>query len=482
MTIVQFNNLIAGESVSGEYRENRSPSDFSDVVGEFASASAADTVAAIDAAVDARAAWGRFPIGERVRIMHSIGDKLLDRAQELGEILSREEGKPLRDGIGEVVRAGNTFKYFAGQILQPCGELYPSHRPNTTIQVFHAPVGVVGVITPWNFPMAVPAWKIAPALAYGNAVVFKPADLVPASGWALAQVIQESGLPAGVFNLVMGRGSVVGEVIVTSPHLDAVTFTGSTAVGTALAQSAIAHGNKRVQVEMGGKNSIVVLDDADLGTAVAAIIDSAFGSTGQRCTATSRIIVTPGIHDALVDGLRARMAELKVGHALEASTDIGPVASESQLAQDLEYIRIGRAEGAELVTGGNLVESSSDGNYLQPALFVGGTSGMRLNQEEIFGPVACVIEATDVDEAIAIANDSRYGLSTGIVTGSQVAINRFFDEVEAGLVSVNTSPAVSELHVPFGGVKESGYGPREQGRYAREFYTTSSTRYVTTVY
>ena len=380
------------------------------------------------------------------------------------------------------VRAGNTFKYFAGQVLQPSGALYPSHRPDTTIQVSHAPVGAVGVITPWNFPLAVPAWKIAPALAYGNTVVFKPADLVPASGWALAQIIQEAGVPAGVFNLVMGRGSVVGEAIATSRQLDAVSFTGSTAVGTALAQSAIAHGNKRVQAEMGGKNSIIVLDDADLATAVEAIVDSAFFSTGQRCTATSRIIVTPGIHDRLVDGLRARMAGLTVGHALEASTDIGPVASEAQLAQDLDYLRIGRDEGAELVAGGDLVDAGTTGNFLRPALFTGGTSGMRLNQEEIFGPVACVIEAADLDEAIAVANDSRYGLSAGIVTGSQAAITRFLDGIEAGLVSVNASPAVSELHVPFGGVKESSYGPREQGGYAREFYTTASTRYVTTIF
>lgn len=479
---MRFDNLIAGEAVGEVYRENRSPSDLHDVIGEFASASMADAEAAIDAAVASRAGWRHFPAGERARLLHAIGDKLLARSEELGELLSREEGKPLREGIGEAVRAGNTFKYFGGLILQPNGALYPSHRPNTSIQVSHAPVGAVGVITPWNFPLAVPAWKIAPALAYGNTVVFKPADLVPASGWALAQIIQEVGVPPGVFNLVMGRGSVVGEAIATSPHLDAVTFTGSTSVGTSLALSAIAHGNKRVQVEMGGKNSIIVLDDADLATAVEAIMDSAFGSTGQRCTATSRIIVTPGIHDALVEALRSRIAGLTVGHALEPSTDVGPVVSASQLEQDLEYIEIGRAEGAELIAGGELVEQRTKGNYLRPALFVSGSSSMRLNQEEIFGPVACVIEAADLDEAIVFANDSRYGLSAGIVTDSQAAIARFFEQVEAGLLSVNASPAVSELHVPFGGVKESGYGPREQGGYAREFYTTASTRFLTTVY
>src|SRR5690554_666841 len=478
---MRYDNLIAGQRSGGEYRENRNPSDHSDVIGEYASASAEHTEQAIDAAVGARASWRRTTAGERMRLLDSIGDTILRRSAELGETLSREEGKPLREGIAEATRAGNTFKFFAAQVLQPTGSLFASHRPDTTIQVSHSPVGAVGIITPWNFPLAVPAWKIAPALAYGNTVVFKPADLVPASAWALTQIIHEAGVPEGVFNLVMGRGSVVGDAIAGSDRLDAVSFTGSTSVGTALAQQAIARGNKRVQVEMGGKNSIIVLDDADLDTAVAAIVDSAFGSTGQRCTATSRIIVTPGIHDALVDGLRRRMSELMVGHALDPNTDIGPVASESQLAQDLDYIRIGAEEGAELVAGGSLVESATRGNFLQPALFAGGTSGMRLNQEEIFGPVACVIEAADLDEAISVANDSRYGLSAGIVTGSQAAVTRFTEEVEAGLVSVNASPAISELHVPFGGVKESGFGPREQGGYAREFFTTVSTRYLTTV-
>jgi aldehyde dehydrogenase (NAD+) len=266
--------------------------------------------------------------------------------------------------------------------------------------------------------------------------VFKPAELVSASGWALAQIIREAGVPDGVFNLVMGRGSVVGETIAGSRLLDAVSFTGSTSVGTALALRSIENGNKRVQVEMGGKNSIIVLDDADLDTAVSAIIDSAFGSTGQRCTATSRIIATPGIHDALVDGIRQRMLGMRVGHALDPETDIGPVASEAQLEIDLDYIRIGAQEGAELVAGGSLVEARTRGNFLQPALFTGGTSGMRINQEEIFGPVACVIRAADLDEAISVANDSRYGLSSGIITGSQSAISRFTEEIEAVLISV----------------------------------------------
>lgn len=474
-------NLIAGESVGETYQENRNPSDHSDVIGEYASATVADTEAAINAAVENRQSWRRVGVGERMRLLNVIGDTILRRSAELGETLSREEGKPLRDGIAEASRAGNTFTYFAAQLLQPTGTVFNSHRPDTTIHVSHGPVGAVGIITPWNFPLAVPAWKIAPALAYGNTVVFKPAELVSASGWALAQIIREAGVPDGVFNLVMGRGSVVGETIAGSRLLDAVSFTGSTSVGTALALRSIENGNKRVQVEMGGKNSIIVLDDADLDTAVSAIIDSAFGSTGQRCTATSRIIATPGIHDALVDGIRQRMLGMRVGHALDPETDIGPVASEAQLEIDLDYIRIGAQEGAELVAGGSLVEARTRGNFLQPALFTGGTSGMRINQEEIFGPVACVIRAADLDEAISVANDSRYGLSSGIITGSQSAISRFTEEIEAGLISVNASPAISELHVPFGGVKESGYGPREQGGYAREFFTSVSTRYLTSI-
>lgn len=479
---MQYDNLIGGESVGGTYRPNVSPSDHGDTIGQYASATAADTEVAIDAAVSAKTAWKRVSTVERMRLLNTVGEALLAQSAELGETLSREEGKPLREGIAEAARAGSTFKYFAAQLLQPTGSVFNSHRPDTAVHVSHSPVGAVGIITPWNFPLAVPAWKIAPALAYGNTVVFKPAELVPASAWALTQIIREAGIPDGVFNLVMGRGSIVGDAIAGSSRLDAVSFTGSTEVGTAIALRSIENGNKRVQAEMGGKNSIIVLDDADLETAVAVIVDSAFSSTGQRCTATSRIIATPGIYSALVDGIRRRMLSLRVGHSLDPETDIGPVASESQLAQDLDYIRIGADEGAELVAGGALIDARTPGNFLQPTLFAGGTSRMRINQEEIFGPVACVIEVADLDEAIAVANDSRYGLSSGIITNSLSAITHFTDEIEAGIVAVNTPPANTELHVPFGGVKESGLGPREQGGYARDFYTTVSTRYITTVH
>ncbi len=477
---MQHKNLIAGEWCAEQYSINVSPSDATDVIGEFASATEAETAHAIAAAAESRRSWKNFSDSDRADILDAIGAAILARKQELGEVLSREEGKVLPEGVAEAVRAGNTFKFFAGQVFGSVGARYRSRRANTSVHVVHAPVGAVGIITPWNFPLAVPAWKIAPALAYGNTVVFKPAEIVSASGWKLAEIIHEAGVPAGVFNLVMGRGSVVGNAMANSTDLDAITFTGSTEVGLALAQTSIARGNKRVQAELGGKNSVVVLDDARLDIAVSAIVDSAFGSTGQRCTASSRIIATGGIYHELVDRLSERVSSLRVGHALDESSQIGPVASEEQLDQDLNYLNVGLAEGARLMTGGQRVERGTRGNYLQPALFADGNSRMRINQEEIFGPIACVIPASDADEALAVANDTQFGLSSGIFSESHNAITAFLDGIDAGLVSVNCSPAISEPHAPFGGTKMSGFGPREQGTYAREFYTTVATRYIAT--
>lgn len=477
---MQHKNLIAGVWVAEQYSINTSPSDATDVVGEFGSATEEETAMAIAAAVESKAMWKNFSDADRADLLDSIGNAILSRKHELGEMLSREEGKVRAEGVAEAVRAGNTFKYFAGQVFNAVGSNYRSRRANTSIQVDHGPVGAVGIITPWNFPLAVPAWKIAPALAYGNTVVFKPAEIVSASGWQLASIIHEVGVPSGVFNLVMGRGSVVGSVMANSLDLDAITFTGSTEVGLALAQASIAHGNKRVQAELGGKNSVVVLDDAKLDVAVDAIVDSAFGSTGQRCTASSRIIATPGIYHELVDRLAERVSGLRVGHALDESSQIGPVASEQQLDRDLGYLRIGREEGARLVVGGERLERDTAGNFLRPALFADGGSRMRINQEEIFGPVACVIPVSDQDEAVAVANDTEFGLSSGLFSESHNAISAFMDQIDAGLISVNCSPAISEPHAPFGGNKMSGFGPREQGTYAREFYTTVTTRYIAT--
>ncbi|MDJ0348856.1 aldehyde dehydrogenase family protein [Cryobacterium sp. PH29-G1] len=478
---MQFENLIGGRWQGQNFTQNVNPSDTADVIGEYASATLDETQDAIRAAAAARGQWRDFPPAERVAALRRIGNTILERRAELGAALSREEGKIRAEGIGEATRAGMTFLYYASQVEQEQGSLFSSSRANTAIHTARKPVGAVGIITPWNFPLAIPAWKIAPALAFGNTVVFKPADLVPSSAWLLAEIIHQSGIPDGVFNLVMGKGRTVGDAMAKSPDLNAITFTGSTATGLAIARAGIANGPKRIQTEMGGKNSLIVLDDADLVTAIDAVMDGAFVSTGQRCTATSRVIATRGIYPSLIEGVAKRMKGLRVGHALEADIDIGPLASQAQFDQVSEYIELGQREGAELVAGGEAIENSTPGYYLQPALFAGGASQMRINQEEIFGPVACVIETDDLDDAIITANDTRYGLCAGIITDSNKAIVKFQREMDAGMLHVNRSTALTELHVPFGGSKSSSYGPREQGTAAREFFTTLATVYTTTV-
>ncbi|MNZ48667.1 Aldehyde dehydrogenase, thermostable [compost metagenome] len=350
-------------------------------------------------------------------------------------------------------------------------------RPGVSVEVTREPLGVIGLITPWNFPIAIPAWKIAPALAHGNCVVFKPADLVPGSAWALAEIISRAGFPAGVFNLVMGSGRVVGEAMVHDSRVDGISFTGSVGVGRSIAAACVARGAK-VQLEMGGKNPQIILDDADLSAAVELAVQSAFYSTGQRCTASSRLIVTAGIHDRFVEAMAERMRGIRVGHALRSGVDIGPVVSQAQLEQDLRYIDIGRDEGARLVAGGERVICDTDGYFLAPALFADSEAGMRISREEIFGPVANVIRVANYEAALALANDTEFGLSAGIATTSLKHANHFKRHAQAGMVMVNLPTAGVDYHVPFGGRKGSSYGPREQGRYAQEFYTTVKTSYI----
>jgi len=409
--------------------------------------------------------------------LDKIGNEILARKEELGTLLAREEGKTKPEGIGEAARAGNIFKFFAGECLRLSGEIVPSVRPGIGVEITREAVGVVGLITPWNFPIAIPAWKVAPALAHGNCVVLKPADLVPGCAWALADIISRSGIPAGVFNLVMGRGSVIGDALVNHPGIDAVSFTGSQGVGSRIAQ-ACATGLKKFQLEMGGKNPQVVLDDADLKTAVELCVQSAFFSTGQRCTASSRLIVTQGIYPKFIEAIKERMAALKVGDAMGQGIDIGPVSSQSQLEQDLSYVEIGKAEGALLAAGGERLKLSTDGFYMAPALFSESASAMRINREEIFGPVASVIRVKDYEEALATANDTPFGLSAGIATTSLKYATHFKRHSQAGMVMVNLPTAGVDYHVPFGGRKGSSYGPREQGRYAQEFFTTVKTAYT----
>ena len=477
----QHDNLIGGEWSKGHaYSPNLNPSNLAETIGEYAQGDAADVERAVAAATAAFPAWSTGSIQARFEALDRIGTEILARATELGTLLAREEGKTKGEAIGEATRAGNIFKFFAGECVRLGGETFPSVRPGIGVEVTREPVGVVGLITPWNFPIAIPAWKIAPALAYGNAVVLKPADLVPGSAWAIADILHRAGLPPGVFNLVMGRGSEVGQVLLDDRRVHAISFTGSVATGQRIAQACVARMAK-FQLEMGGKNPMVVLDDADLDVAVAAAVNSGFYSTGQRCTASSRLIVTQGIHDRFVAAMAEKMKSIKVDDARKKGTDIGPVVDEKQLTQDLEYIAIGKGEGARLVAGGEAVERNADGApgwYLKPALFTETTKDMRINREEIFGPVVSVIRVKDYDEALALANDTDFGLSAGIATTSLKHATHFKRNVQAGMVMVNLPTAGVDYHVPFGGRKGSSYGPREQGRYAAEFYTTVKTAYT----
>lgn len=473
----QFANYIDGQWVEGAtVSRNINPSNLDDVIGEFAQADAAQTESAVRAARVAFPAWSLSAPQQRFDLLDQVGNLIIARKAELGKLLAREEGKTLPEAIGEVGRAAQIFKFFAGEALRIGGEIIPSVRVGMTVEVTREPLGVIGLITPWNFPIAIPAWKIAPALAYGNCVVVKPADLVPASTWELVKILAEAGAPAGVVNLVMGRGSVVGEALVGSPDVDAISFTGSVSTGRAIGSRCFALG-KKFQLEMGGKNPMVVLDDADLSVAVEACINGAFYSTGQRCTASSRLIVTEGIYDRFLDAIKARMRTLRVGDALASDTHIGPVVDDKQLQQDERYIAIAREEGGT-VFGGERVEAGLKGYFLAPALITDTTQAMRINREEVFGPVASVIKAKDYEEALALANDTEFGLSAGICTTSLKYATHFRRHVQAGMVMVNTATAGVDYHVPFGGRKGSSYGPREQGAYAREFYTHVKTAYI----
>ena len=473
-----FPNLIDGRQLdSADRTTNLNPSNLSDVVGEFARGSTSDIDTAIASARAAFKKWSRTNPQERFDVLDRAGTEILARKEELGRLLSREQGKPLADGIGEAGRAGAIFKFFAGEALRPGGEKIDSTRPGIEVEITREPIGVVAAITPWNFPLAIPAWKIAPALACGNCVILKPAELVPATPWTLVDIIQRAGLPPGVLNLVMGPGATLGAALAASPDIDAVTFTGSQDVGPSVAAAAVKTG-ARVQLEMGGKNPLIVLDDADLATAVSVAINGAFFQAGQRCTASSRLIVTEGIHDRFVEAMTARMKALVIDDALKAGTEIGPVVDQRQLDKNLEYVDVGKKEGARLVEGGGRLQRATDGYYMAPALFTESAPEMRINQEEIFGPVAAIIRVRDYEEALAMANDTPFGLSAGIVTTSLKHASHFKRNSESGLVMVNLPTAGLDYHVPFGGRKKSSYGPREQGTYAKDFYTVVKTAYI----
>ena len=469
---------INGQWQSGKTEiENRNPSDLSDLIGHYAQASGEQLQSALDAARAAQPIWWAAGIQKRHDVLMAIGTELMARSAEIGEMVAREEGKPLAEGKGEVYRAGQFFTYYAAEVLRNQGDLAESVRLGIEIDVRREPVGVVAIVSPWNFPVATPAWKIAPALAFGNAVVWKPANVTPASAILLTEIIVKQDIPAGLFNLVMGSGREVGQALVESPKVDAISFTGSVPVGRGIAAAAVVNMTK-VQMEMGSKNPMIIMDDCDLDLAVAHAAGAAFGGTGQKCTAASRLIVHEKIHDAFVEKLVAAAQAYKVGHALAEGTQIGPVVSEGQLKQNLDYIALGQTEGAELLCGGQRLERDTEGFFMAPAVFAGTRNDMRINREEMFAPITCVIKAGGYSEALDIANDSEFGLTAGIMTTSLARANHFRANMRAGCVMVNLPTAGTDYHVPFGGRGASSFGSREQGRYAAEFYTTVKTAYV----
>lgn len=472
-----YDNLINGERVSGaDWRPNINPSDTRDVVGDYAQADAAQASSAVEAAAAALPGWAATTGQTRRDVLDRAAAEITARRHELADLLAREEGKTLVEALGEVDRAARILQYHGGQAVMPVGDIVESIRPGISVNVVREPVGVVSVITPWNFPIAIPAWKIAPALAYGNTVVFKPADLVPGCAWELVDILQRAGLPPGVLNLTMGRGSAIGDTLTGHPRVSAVTFTGGVDTGDRVLASA-QRNHARVQLEMGGKNPLVICEDADLEVAVSVAVEGSFGSTGQRCTAAERFIVDERIRDEFVERLVDRMAQLQVGDARADGTQMGPVVDERQLADNLRALDAARTHGGEVV-GGEQLELTTPGFYMRPAVVLGTHPSDPINRDEVFGPVASVVTVSSYDEAVAAANDTEFGLTAGIVTTSLAKAADFQRRSTAGMVMVNVPTAGVDYHVPFGGRGRSSYGTREQGINAREFFTTVKTSYV----
>ncbi|HLO21008.1 MAG TPA: aldehyde dehydrogenase family protein [Sphingomicrobium sp.] len=472
-----LSHLINGEPLGGKATgESINPSNLDEVVARYPRGGAAEVNDAVKAARAAFPRWSEASPELRSDVLDKAGSLIMARAKDLGALLSREEGKTLAEGTGEVMRAARILKYFAGEALRRHGQTLQSTRPSIDVETYREPVGVFGLITPWNFPIAIPAWKSAPALAFGNTVVLKPATPTPAIAHAFAQILLEAGATEGVFNLVIGEGDV-GRAIVNHEGIDGISFTGSQTVGASVAEGA-AKRQARVQLEMGGKNPLVVLDDADLERAVTCAIDGALYATGQRCTASSRIIVTENIHDRFVEALAERARSLRVGDALDPQTQIGPVVSEDQLEQNLRYVGIARDEGGKMLTGGERLTLDKRGYYMAPTVIAETAPDQRINCEEVFGPVVSTVKVRDFEEALEIANRGQFGLSAGIVTNSLKHARHFRRHVRAGMVMVNLPTAGVDYHVPFGGTRKSSYGAREQGFAAVEFYTQTKTVYV----
>ena len=477
-----FNNYINGEwvaSKSGKTFPNINPANTDETIGLFQSSNADDVDQACGAAAAARLAWIGLPATKRGEYIFKAAELLESRLQQLGEEMTREEGKTLPEAIGEVKRAINIFRYFAGEGSRQFTYQVPSERENVLCYTIRKPLGTVALITPWNFPSAIPAWKIAPALIAGNTVVIKPASLAPLSSYRLIEALHEAGIPPGVINYVTGSGGLVGDALTSNPEIKAVSFTGSTSVGSALYKK-VSERRIRVQLEMGGKNPTVVLSDADLDYAADILINGAFFSTGQKCTACSRAIIERSIYEPLVATLVEKTRKLKVGNGLAPGVQIGPAVDADQLKTDLEYIDIAKREGAQLLYGGKRLtgDNYDKGYFIEPTIFSEVTSEMRVAQEEVFGPVLALMVAEDFDDALRLANDVRFGLSASIVSKDLTRVHKFINRIEAGLITVNLPTAGVEYQLPFGGTKESSFGMREQGPQALDFYSESRTVYL----
>ncbi len=462
---------------SSQISRNINPADTSDVIAEFPLATAGDVRSAVDAAMAAFPLWKKTPGPERGRVLWRAADIARRRVDEIAQTLTREEGKILREARGEVLKGIAVLEYYAGEGFRMHGKTLPSESRDTFTYTLRQPLGAVGLIAPWNFPWAIPVWKSAPAIVAGCAVVFKPSELTPATSALLAEIYEEAGLPPGVFNMVVGRGSVVGEAMVAAPELRAISFTGSNAIGNALYVKAAQRGAK-VTCEMGGKNAVIVMPDADLDKAATAIHGGAFGSTGQRCTATSRVIAHPDIKSTLVDRLVAMAGKIKLGPGLDHSSDMGPSVDEKQWKTVMDYIEVGRSEGARLLTGGNRPDSLKQGFFVEPTIFDGVTPDMRIFKEEIFGPVLSVATAGSLEEALRFANSVEYGLTTSIFTENISSVMRFIDEVETGMVHINEPTVGGEAQLPFGGTKSTGVGEREMAEEGLNFFTEIKTVFI----
>ena len=477
-----YRNYIDGkwiESTSSRTVPNVNPANIDDVLGTIRQATRAEAKAAVDAAAENFASWRRTPAPTRGRIVGRAAHLLAEHKEDLAQLLTREEGKTIAESRGELQRSINVAEFCAGEARRMNGETIQSELPANFAYTLKQPLGVVACVTPWNFPVAIPVWKIAPALVAGNTVVFKPASLTPASAVRIVDLFEAAGLPPGVLNLVLGSGSEAGDEIINHPAVKAVSFTGSNQVGIRLYEQVSRRGAK-VQCEMGGKNPVVVLEDADMELAVESTAQGAFGSSGQRCTATSRAVVVNKVADEFVDRIAKRAASMRIGNGADPTTEMGPTVDEDQFKTVLSYIDIGREDGATLVCGGTRAEGDGldKGYFVNPTVFDRVTPDMRIAREEIFGPVLSVLRVNDFEEAMRVANDCEYGLSSSIFSNDATRIFRFVDEIETGMTHINSPTTGGEAHIPFGGIKGTGIGDREQGSTALDFYTDLKVVYV----